>query len=149
MRWRAHSGRKPASLAGRCLVVVLSAATLVAQLSALVHLGLVRHVICAEHGELIHADDVDHSPATPAQAVSPATTARTTSASGRHEGSAYHGHEHCLMAAHRRERAVPSNNGWFSFVSEPPPSDTTESSAVPRPAPVAIYRLAPKSSPPA
>ena len=77
------------------LGLILSGMVLLGQVTTFVHLASVRHVTCAEHGELVHAsDDVVRVGA--AQVDRPGV--RTLASSGEQ-----HGHDHCLNCALRRE----------------------------------------------
>ena len=109
---------------------------LVAQLVGFAHLAAVRHVRCAEHGELIelHGDDV-------------ATLARTTGDALGAAGEG-HGHDHCLLGPVRRDGAalaVPEAarvaRAEVDVARARPPVDVAR-------LPIPLLRLAPKSSPP-
>lgn len=117
----------------------LVALFLAAQVSSFTHELLVRHVTCPEHGELIHADEsTAGSPAEePALAVRAAPAAIST-----------HGHEHCLACTARRGQlfiAAPT----AALVVAPALKLAAGAARRTTPAPVALLRLAPKSSPPA
>ena len=87
----------PKNRATRGLAAVLAVVALAGQVSSFAHLVLVRHVTCAEHGDMIevgHERTIvttsSHRQAlTAVRAASPAET---------------HGHEHCLIARMRRDR---------------------------------------------
>lgn len=119
--------------------VALSGVFLAAQLSSLTHQLLVKHVTCAEHGELIHADAAG-TPAAP-------SSERAVSAGGGVKG--HGGHEHCdLFFARREQLALPVStvvpfDGWTVEPVAP------AAHRVGFTAPVALLRLAPKASPPA
>ena len=74
----------------------MAAVVVVGQLASIAHLVLVRHVTCAEHGELI---ELGHDRVTNAMSASRRTTTVANSSSAE-----THGHEHCLVASTRRER---------------------------------------------
>jgi hypothetical protein len=116
---------------------------LLGQAAAFAHLALVRHASCPQHADaLVHA---------PAGAARPADLPRSLplrAGSGLPAGGD-HGDDHCLLAAFRRtglsgpvpERGLvlaPARSLTACRVVEQPD----------RPAPVALLRLAPKSSPP-
>lgn len=126
----------------RLLAVLTALACGVAQLAGFVHLALVRHAACREHGEWIHVDaERAHSHASRDEApAGPALDTREDA----------HGHDHCLIALSGRDRAlaapldaaVPSTARLASVAPRGPP---------PSPAACAIdpLRVAPKNSPPA
>lgn len=123
--------------------IALAALFVAAQLSSFTHELLVRHVTCPEHGELIHADEATASlPVSSDDAPALAYRATSVEVSG-------HGHEHCSVCTARREQL------FIAAPSAPLVSAATlkEVVGVERgnclPAPVALLRLAPKSSPPA
>ena len=142
-------GRKRDDLAGRYLAAFLASLTLAAQILSLSHEGLVRHVVCAEHGEVVHADRVDSPAGTSSKALERAATERSAAVRGELGANEAHGHEHCLIAAHRRERTVLSMSGAFTNVSGPERETAAARPEVLRPAAIAIYRVAPKTPPPA
>ncbi|MEZ4401807.1 MAG: hypothetical protein R3B06_17395 [Kofleriaceae bacterium] len=131
--------RTSARIRRLALVAVLC---LVGQVVALFHLGLVRHVRCAAHGELVHADEVavdDPVQATADQA--PGDLAQLFNRSAAHGAE----HEHCQLATDRTDVTVAT------ALRVARPTATTEAVAVVRTAAVpvrALFRLAPKASPP-
>jgi len=114
-----------------------------AQFGSIVHAVVAAHATCAEHGELIEAEAAD-APAAPA----------TGEGSGKEsfqagDTGAAHGHDHCRLALSAQPRATWQQAG--RAVAQPA---EVEPSAVlppgqPLPARVAVWRVAPKSSPPA
>jgi hypothetical protein len=71
-----------------------------AQFASALHMVLVEHVRCAEHGELVHADgehDADHAGADQRDVSSDGPTISSSS------GDADHGHDHCLICSERRK----------------------------------------------
>jgi hypothetical protein len=130
------------------LALALASATLIAQISSIAHMALVRHAICPEHGELIHPDDLSGS------AAAPKTLAKTTNPAdlaiqATTQFPAVHGHDHCLLASYRRQRIAMA--AGTAAVARPFPAavGNRRMADAPRPALVALYRLAPKNSPPA
>jgi hypothetical protein len=114
---------------------------LFAQLGSIAHLALVKHVTCAEHGEMI--DVVDQS----GKSVAAVDSRPAESRIGLAETPA-HGHDHCPLAAFRRQRIVaraharpaplPSSNPHcFAFETRLTPARA-----------IALLDVAPKISPP-
>lgn len=118
--------------------IALAAVFLTAQLSAFQHRLEVQHAVCAEHGEQIHTAGSSSGPAHAESSVAASTPALD------------HGHDHCFAFLARREELAPASVPTIALPEGP---------AVERPAiaegaigalsPVAVLRLAPKSSPPA
>ncbi len=117
---------------------VLASALVCAQLSSAMHFAFVKHVSCAEHGELV---EVGPNTAAPRAVVTPNKAVHS-------DESVQHGHDHCTITALRRERFLPAS----------PITITTRIPSVllayaptalraPPPA-IALLDLAPKSSPP-
>jgi hypothetical protein len=130
------TGRRACSFV--CIALAL------AQVLAFVHEGVVPHVVCAEHGESMHAGQPSHATAVHQPAVASASWLRVESSAD----SVRHGHDHCACMAQRRERfALPAVAALaFGF----------ETSRAQRPfaredrfvAGVDTIRVAPKGSPP-
>lgn len=125
------------------LAAGLAALLLVGPLLAAAHLAEVQHVTCADHGELLEVGVANGSVAPFARR--PGQTHIRELPRGEDAG---HGHDHCGIAAHRRqsidpERYPPAIAAPLRLAIHTPPSAL---------APVApaqpIHRLAPKSSPP-
>ena len=117
---------------------------LAAQLVTLGHLLIVRHTICPEHGEAIHAGLPSQ-----AQAMPPGhQDAAADSVLDCGAAPAEHAHDHCLARANTRERfallpALDSLPGALLAAA------TLPSLAIVGVAPaVALLRFAPKNSPP-
>ena len=130
--------------------VLLALVCVLAQLGAALHLGLVRHVRCAAHGELMHADMHEdshaHGEATAtvlaAVEVATQTVVFDTGAPG---ATPEHTHDHCqALAGHSTEPTAPSVLVAAPPVTVAPPALVAQTPAVV----VALYRLAPKASPP-
>jgi hypothetical protein len=115
----------------RSLLVVIF---LAGQIGAAAHNLLVSHVTCPEHGEVIHS-----AGAARPEAPQPSETV------GR-QGNRGHDHDVCLVALHRHESVGPTVGAMFGAaapilsVALPPANAPLHSAAV--------YRLAPKTSPP-
>jgi hypothetical protein len=134
-----HSGR-----VRRARMRATSTLLLAAQLATLGHLLIVRHTICPEHGEAIHAASPSEAQALRA---SPAGLA-SGPALDRGATPAEHADDHCLARANTRER--------FALLPTPDvtPGSLLETATLPSlstvavaPA-VAVLFLAPKNSPP-
>ena len=131
------------SRGARCLTTAVACAVLLGQLAGLAHQLVVRHTACAEHGELLHAGDTS-SERRLAPASDAALTARATDAFS----SSDDGHDHCLVASHRSAyRAPPAAVAPASDRDGAVPLAVVAPDA-PRPAAVAVFRTAPKNSPP-
>lgn len=126
----------------RGLAALLAVVALAGQLASFAHLVLVRHVTCAEHGEMIEIGSAATSVAvtTPREAA-PAMRAATSPA-------AAHDHEHCLISPMRRDRLAATASVWqeAARVDADDAIGVTHDRAVPPP--IAAIILAPKSSPP-
>ena len=105
------------------------------QLGGAVHNLLVSHVVCLEHGDVIHSSAVaERVPVSPHRGIA---------------ASPVRGHEHdvCLIALHRRDRVAQTAP---AMALAPAPAQRPQS-APPRvvPPPSARrFELAPKTSPP-
>lgn len=104
-----------------------------------VHLLTTRHVLCPEHGELIHADDA----APPARASS--TTERAAIAP---DGASPHHHNHCDVAAIRSNDGTAVVSGTACAVFDAPFAALALGPALGRPASLSVLSYAPKQSPP-
>jgi hypothetical protein len=127
---------------------VVGGLCLLAQLLGLVHLALVRHATCLEHDALVHAEQASQARlAGGPRQDSPARPSATDSAEGLAPDSAGHADDHCLAAGCRRLDLANLRFDWFLA-----PTDTQAlgpaRAGIEPPAPVALLRLAPKSSPP-
>jgi hypothetical protein len=135
---RTATSRRAAAL--RVVAVALAVAAMVGQVGSYAHLAATRHVTCAEHGELVEAG----SPS----AVTPANRDQAESRYAAAEGGEAHGHEHCAITPHRRDRATHEHvrtaivGGQSSFVAR-----VVADRGPPRA--IDLIRLAPKNSPPA
>jgi hypothetical protein len=118
-----------------CGVALLA---MLAQVGSYVHLASGDHVTCAEHGELV---EVAHaaSPKGPPERKSGSTFVAASSET--------HGHEHCLVAPHRRDH-VAQSLARSGITSAHAPVIAQRLQALAPPAPIRLILLAPKSSPP-
>jgi hypothetical protein len=133
------------------LRLAVASLCLMAQVSALVHLFAVRHVRCAEHGEMVH---VDREPREQA-----AVAAREQATQGLEEALAQdvvrptglaieaHQDDHCMALSERRDLRTYDVQ---PIVSTPQTlAELTYFYRAPAIVARALYRLAPKISPPA
>jgi len=127
--------------ARRARGVLLAAVLVASQASAWFHAVGISHVACLEHGEAIHGR------------VLPAVDAQATRAGDQGtlvaDLAAAAGHDHCANAALLRWRdvALTAPVALSAFV---PTTGPAPFAAAPTAAPAsAVYRLAPKTSPPA
>ena len=120
--------------------VILGLLALFLQGSSGGHMLLVEHAKCAEHGELIHRAN-GHGFDT---ATEPARSLRSTS-----ERESEASHDHCLLAAERRDAVKPVADAWVAIMltTDAPNCLQVVDSALPENAP--RFRVAPKNSPPA
>ena len=125
------------------IVGVLTAAALLAgQLSALVHVLVVDHQRCPEHGELVHAS----LRRSPIHATGPVPVGRATGVAPADAATEDPGDDHCLSLAHRRETLVRAAVDEMPFVVQAAVRALASPRAVvpvPR-----LWMLAPKTSPP-
>jgi hypothetical protein len=129
---------KPRRFGGLALAVVL----VVSQTAAWLHAIAVAHVTCVEHGESIHAP----APAAASDARGPQTAAAAVVASD--DVATVAAHEHCASGALLRWRALaiapPAATIDLPPIAGIPPGHVPPVAA----ATTAVYRLAPKTSPP-
>jgi hypothetical protein len=131
-----RSSRWRIAIAGLCLV---------AQAFALVHLFAVRHVRCAEHGEMVHVEGAAGGRAERWRHQAEPSDAATLSASGLAVEA--HQDDHCMALSERRDLRTDA----VKQVSASPQvlGEVTATYREPRLLDRPIYRLTPKLSPPA
>jgi hypothetical protein len=132
-------------LVRRHLVTGLAWLVLVTQVSSFAHLLVVRHAVCPEHGELIHpheGDSASFADAVVSSGVLPRVVIRASD-------GATDDHVHCPVAMHRRETAVLPPCASTVAPVRAPEIEVLALNTAPRPPSVALFRLAPKNSPPA
>jgi hypothetical protein len=126
--------------ASRALALIVVSLMLSGRLLAVAHLGGVVHRACAEHGELV---EVGHQ-----QPVAMLATEHAGRVLRALPLSAGHAHEHCAVAGHDRLSPLPGTaptvGGATTITSLALPHADVPSG--PR---IALFRLAPKNSPPA
>jgi hypothetical protein len=121
---------------GLLLAVVL----VVSQASAWFHAVAIAHVACAEHGEAVHG-----------RAPSPSTARAVRSGETRaisSDAATVAGHDHCANAALLRWRDVALTAPAVSLALVPDVRSPGSSPTQQPPSDAAVYRLAPKNSPP-
>lgn len=125
-------------------VLALFAALSVLAPAELMHFGLVQHVVCADHGELVH-ESASHE----AHAEQENAGQRQGQGPALHAAAVAHDHEHCTFAATTREAlALPPSHAVVTIgaiaCSARLTGFTTDALCC-----EALFRLAPKTSPPA
>jgi hypothetical protein len=130
----------------RYLAGAFVALAVVGQFATLAHLALVPHEVCPEHGEFIHTDANGNGFA---QHFSQNLANSAALLQASESPSAAHGHEHCDVAAHRREslvvRAYTSVVIWQSAQAITFALPDSQPRFVAR----GVIAYAPKASPPA
>lgn len=126
----------------RAVASVLATVALAGQISSFAHLVLVRHVRCAEHGELVELGRA-RGIARPVQRERQPNNAFTTEASATE-----HGHEHCLIAPMRRDRLAAGAPQSFDSAHIDAYGTVGVLVADEIAPPIAVIFLAPKNSPP-
>lgn len=133
------------------LRLAVASLCLVAQAFALVHLFAVRHVRCAEHGEMVHVDREAHEPLalSPREPATQDLEAALAQDVVRPTGLAIEAHQddHCMALSERRDLRTYEVQ---PIVSTPQAlRELTYDYRAPAIVARALYRLAPKISPPA
>jgi hypothetical protein len=123
------------------MVSLLAVLALFGQLGGAVHLAVVQHVACPEHGELVEVDqDLQHHDrarsSTPTHAVVLADHAEA------------HGHDHCVIAIARRDRVRHAPNQLSIVPREGADQWVSACGFVLPPPAISLLFLAPKNSPP-
>jgi hypothetical protein len=113
---------------------------LTAHLVGVVHVLVVRHATCPDHGEVVHGE-------APALVEAPPPLGPTARAAAREE--AEEADEHCLLMATRRRELAGLAPAATPALSAPLVTRLDSPPAVVTATPHAILRLAPKTSPPA
>lgn len=136
---RVHEQRRLASLA-------LAALCVLGQLSGIFHLALVQHVVCPQHGDLVHADEL-HTEVAAVQSPQLAGLRSVSGVRGGETGVGSHQHDHCLLYAHRREPAFFRTARGSFFAAARSVQFDSWPGLVSR-ATSSLFRIAPKQSPP-
>ena len=118
------------------------------QVSNVAHFWLVQHVVCAEHGELIHTDKVAHAQPAGNDLVDKEST-DSVRAGTESSDSAEDDHDHCLAVSERRKSCTVAPTTW-----KPPSPPLVEEAVSIAASPLRVslipdLQLAPKTSPPA
>jgi hypothetical protein len=119
-------------------------ACLLSHTSTAVHMVLVEHVRCAEHGEWVHADEARAERPPGERSARGVEALRVESRSGAED----HDHDHCWLLSERHGASLaPASQ---AVVGTPERSGSLDVSAHDsnRPARL-VYAFAPKTSPPA
>jgi hypothetical protein len=127
------------------LAAVLASLLVAGQLANASHLLLVRHAVCPLDGELIHPGEAGGHH----DAQVHAGNERSPRVAATEAPEAHHGHEHCILAAHRRDRATLHDR--VVELRTPPRAifATLSVDGTSAAARIAVHRVAPKQSPPA
>lgn len=115
---------------------------LAAHTAALLHEVTTVHAVCAEHGEYLEGSE--HA-ASQEAAADPESSSYLPGAAAAEDGAH---HEHCPVAAFRSAASVRGAAVELLPVAVPAPAKPL-AHAEPRAPAIAVYRVAPKSSPPA
>jgi hypothetical protein len=134
-----------ARLLRRTTAYLAVASAIALQLSGTIHLAVVQHAICAEHGEAMDVGDDEHAHlATPA-----ADSDQSLISAGTRPSSSEESHHHCPLDEDRNTHALvvyaaSISPHFASFVHVAPPLAEPV-----RPSARELHGLAPKTSPPA
>lgn len=119
------------------LAALVAVVYLGGNVGAFLHTTMERHVVCSDHGDLIHADSVQ---------ITPEIGQNQLQKSAAHEA----GHEHCAtahMMTFGREISESPTIVSNPYVIEPIVTPRLAATPIRGPT-LAVYRLAPKTSPP-
>lgn len=134
---RTGSGKVPA--------IALAALCLLGPILSYAHMLLVAHARCPEHGELLH---VEAPGAVQLGARTEAAGGLSVIGSAERLSSESHAHDHCVVASARKAETVLESAGAIAVI-EPAGSPGGGDERRAGSAPVPLYVLAPKNSPPA
>lgn len=137
---RLRAAARPGGRIDAAGLLVLATVALYAlgSISGLLHLALTRHEVCAEHGDLVHATHV-HRVGPPVAASGPAVALPATPVP--------HGHDHCGIAGHLRQRGLAAAEPELAPADGPAGWEPVAPVSVEH-RPIVPLRLAPKNSPP-
>lgn len=130
---------------GKVSAGALAALCLLGPILAYAHMVSVGHARCPEHGELLHVDapETGGAPAASSNAARESGVAPDSSLA-----SESHDHDHCVVTSARKTQAAVKSAGPALPVATPQLLHLARQSTSAR-APIALYVLAPKNSPPA
>lgn len=122
---------------------------LIAPVSGFLHMALVRHVWCAEHGEIEHARGSAHQPqAVRADSTSPLSS-ETSIAADQGDAAQSDEHHHCVLLSVLRTVAILRGFAERPTLVRPARVEAQKAPTFERAdAAFPIYVLAPKHSPP-
>jgi hypothetical protein len=123
----------------RLIGVLCALALISADLFRGIHLLTTRHVVCAEHGELIHADEG------PVASSQPGVAEKPQIAPGNATG---HHHDHCDLAAARPRTTAAVAPPRAAQIPSATPTTTIQRPDLPGTDGLAVLIYAPKQSPP-
>lgn len=130
----------------RYLAGFIATVCLLSQSSGIAHNLLVRHATCAEHGEIIH-------PSGDVPSVGGSTTEVAAHAvlggAGESQSTKGHGHDHCLAVARGRGHVGLRAVAATVTTDRPAEAIVAFEAGLRGSDSYALYRLAPKNSPPA
>lgn len=122
----------------RALAALLGFAFVLANLVGFVHEATTVHVRCAEHGEMVHGET--------GRIIDAASHATLAADGGATE---IRGHEHCALASLIRESRCAPQAPSLVLAPVTITAQATAPDAVAAVRDVSVYRIAPKTSPPA
>jgi hypothetical protein len=125
------------------VLLALVASALLALPAQLAHFLLVRHVVCAEHGELVHAGPGAERPAARVGAE------RRTPGVALRAAAVGHEHEHCAFASAARDGLAVGRQRAIVAAAALPVAALSSARPLLQGPRVVLFRLAPKTSPPA
>jgi hypothetical protein len=125
----------------RVVASVLATVALAGQVTSFAHLVLVRHVTCAEHGELVEVGRVRAT-------AKPTEHHRPTNAVSAESTDIAHGHDHCVIAPMRRDRIASRPPAALDSIHIDAYGTIGAIAADDIAPPIAVISLAPKNSPP-
>jgi hypothetical protein len=144
-----HSRHSAVATRRRIFAAVLAFACLFSQLAGVLHLILVQHVACPEHGELVHADELRSEPHPGFAATrKPKPSSPAVEATSGASAKQHHSHDHCVAALQSREDslALLGTPAVAVLQRHVDAIDSVEAVSI---SGGVLYRLAPKQSPPA
>lgn len=123
------------------------ASAIALQLSGTIHLAVVQHAICAEHGEAMDVGEDAHAHAT-ALAATDSDRALISAGAPRPRSNDEESHHHCPLDEDRNTHALVVHAASVSPLLASPIELAAPRVAPVRPNSRELHRLAPKTSPP-